>query len=99
METLHYQMNAQVLPSSAKRGERVQITAHLTDIVGEVKNVYLSVPQYGITETLRLQDEGTYTLSYTIPWEAPSGSYDISIYAIDQSYKRGPSSTFTYRIN
>lgn len=98
MESLQYKLNASVTPPSGSGGDTVRIAAQLTDVVGEVKNVYVSVPQYGLSEILRPQGEGNYALTYTIPWGGYPGTCELQIYAADSAYRRGPVAKLQFQL-
>ncbi|HBL85339.1 MAG: hypothetical protein A2Y17_01945 [Clostridiales bacterium GWF2_38_85] len=87
-----------VSPTSAGRGETVLVTAHLKDIVCDVKNVLINIPQYGLTEIMKEQDENTYVLSYMIPWDVLSGSYTVNVYVMDQENKKSSTGSFVYTV-
>ena len=99
MAEFKYSISGSVQPPRAKAGESVQFTAKVTDVEGDIRNVVLSVPQYGLMEYLRPRgDDGTYTLTYTIPWEAPSANYDIRLYATSTDNQRGPQEKITFTV-
>ncbi len=81
-------INATIEPPSAKPGDTIRIKADVSDVQGEIRHVILSVPQYGMVETLKPQGDGSYSLSYTIPWEAPSTTYDLRLYATSTEGER-----------
>lgn len=91
-------INTIVSPATAARGEQVLVTANLKDINCEIKNVLISVPQYGITEIMKKQDDNTYALSYKIPWDAFSGSYTVNVYVMDQENKKNATDSFVYTV-
>lgn len=98
MDNFDYNIKADISPAGAGPGDRVIVTAQISNIVGEINNVYASIPQHGISNRLTAKDNGTYSTEYTIPWMAPSGNYKVNFYATDKDYKRGPSVTIDYRI-
>lgn len=98
MGEFDYKLKVDIVPSSGRPGDSVTIKAVFSDIMGQIKNVYVSVPQYGIWEMLWPTGKNIYSLSYTIPWEAPSGNYDVRIYAINADGERGPATTVTFNI-
>ena len=90
-------ISTSVTPASAGRGDQVLVSACVKDI-GEVKNVIISVPQYGITQIMDKQADGTYLLSYCIPWDAYTGSYTVQVNVTGQENVRLASSTFVYTV-
>lgn len=98
MGEFNYKLKVDVNPTSGKPGDIVAIRVVLADVTGQIKNVYLSVPQYGIWEVLKPSSQDTYSMSYTIPWNAPSGTYDVQIYATNPDGERGPSSSITFTV-
>jgi|GEM_PF-403203 len=95
VEKFSYSIRAEITPTTAKSGDMVTLKAYLNDIAGQIKNVYATVPQYGIWEVLYPSGNNTYTINYTIPWEAPPGRYEVSVYAVSSDGLRGPSTTVT----
>lgn len=93
-----YKLKADITPPSGMPGDSVTIKAVFSDITGQIKNVYVSVPQYGIWEMLQPIGDNAYSLSYTIPWGAPSGNYDVRVYAINADGERGPATSVTFNI-
>jgi hypothetical protein len=98
MEKFSYNIKAEIIPATAKCGDMVTVKAYLSDIEGQIKNVYVSVPQYSIWEVLKPSEDNTYTLNYTIPWMAPSGKYELNVYATSVNGQRGPSTTVTFNL-
>ncbi len=90
-------ISTSVTPASAGRGDQVLVSACVKDI-GEVKNVIISVPQYGITQIMDKQADGTYLLSYYIPWDAYTGSYTVQVNVTGHENIRLASSTFVYTV-
>jgi len=95
VEKFSYSIRAEISPSTAKSGDIVTLKAYLNDVVGQVKNVYATVPQYGIWEVLNPTENNTYTINYPIPWMAPPGKYEVNVYAVSLDGQRGPSTTTT----
>ncbi|NLO82327.1 MAG: hypothetical protein GX094_04610 [Clostridiales bacterium] len=98
MDKFNYNIKAEIIPSTAKSGDTVTAKVYLSDVEGEVKNVYVSVPAYGIWEVLRSAGDNTYTLNYTIPWMAPYGKCEVNFYATSVNGQRGPSTVVQFYI-
>ena len=98
MGEFNYKLKVDITPSSGKPGDSVTIKAVFSDVTEQIKNVYVSVPQYGIWEMLWPTEKNTYSLSYTVPWGAPSGDYDVGVYAINAEGKRGPTANTTFNV-
>jgi hypothetical protein len=99
MNKFDYNIKADILPTGGKPGDKLTVTAQISDVVGEIGGVYVSVSQHGLCNRLSKKDECTYSMDYVIPWIAPSGTYKVSLYAVDKNYKRGPSVTIDYEIS
>ncbi|MDW7658613.1 MAG: hypothetical protein SCM11_15705 [Bacillota bacterium] len=90
MDTINYTAKVSITPPSGRRGERVALTVTLADVVGEIRQVIMTVPGYDIYQYLSPQGNQVYSAAMTIPWEAPSGTYTLNIYALGPENKRGP---------
>lgn len=95
---LNYKIEATVTPTQGTSGGMVKMNAALTEVEGEISAVYASVVNQGMQFRLMLQEDGTYAASTTIPWGAPSGSYTISVYAIDAERQKGPEKSLQFRV-
>lgn len=90
MDTINYSGKVSITPPAGRRGERVTLTVTFSDVVGEIKQVVMTVPGYNIYEYLTPQGNHVYSASMTIPWEAPSYTYTLNIYALGPDNNRGP---------
>ena len=98
MATINYNATVSISPPVGKRGERVTLTVTLSDVVGEIKQVIMTVPGYNIYQYLLPKGDQVYSASMIIPWEAPSGFYTLHIYALGPDNSRGPEIKETYRV-
>ncbi len=101
MAEFTYNISASIEPPRGKVGETVKIAATVTDVEGgDIRNVVMSVPQYGVMEYLRAAGDGdTYSANFTIPWEAPSANYDLRVYATSTDNERGPQERLTFTVS
>ncbi len=90
MDTNNYNAKVTITPPAGKRGEHVRLTVTLSDVVGEIRQVIMTVPGYDIYQYLAPQGGHVYSTAMTIPWEAPSGTYTLNIYALGPDNNRGP---------
>lgn len=98
MTDFKYAMKLDINPTVGKAGDRVSITARFENVVGEIKNVSLSVPQYGVWEMFSRSGNNTFTLNYYIPYQAPSGTIRANINVTSMEGQRGPVETFSYTL-
>ncbi len=70
-----------VSPDVLRAGKPVTIEATIVGDTSEVKRVVATVPEYDLTETLSHVADNVYRLNITVPWEAPSGTYNVEVYA------------------
>lgn len=90
MAGLTYRMGITFSPQTVAAGQPISVEVRLSDVVGEVSRVHLYVPEGGIFETLEPQGDGRYTLTRSVPYEAPPGTYNVYFYATDSQGNRGP---------
>ena len=90
MDTIQYNAQVSMTPPTGKCGDRVTLTVTLSDVVGKIKQVIMTMPGYNIFQYLTPQGNQVYSASMTIPWDAPSNTYSLSIYAIGPDNNRGP---------
>ncbi len=93
MASFDYQVLFELQPNPIKAGETITAKASFSQVVGDIRSVTLSVPHFGMTYSLKPTDEQTYGFSSIVPWGAPSGTYDVRLYATDSEGNRGPVST------
>lgn len=99
MAEFKYSITASVSPQRVKPGETINLTAKITDVEGDLRNVVMSVPQYGIMEYLRPRGDGeTYVMTQTVPWEAPAANYELRVYATSTDNQRGPQERVTLTV-
>ncbi|MEA4832929.1 hypothetical protein SDC9_143517 [bioreactor metagenome] len=96
MENSNSNIDTVIMPQSACRGDQVSVLARLKNIASEVKYVVIEIPLYGISQVMKLQNDGSYSLSYCIPYDAYSGSYSVRINVTDRNYNSIASSSFDY---
>jgi len=94
---LNYKLDISLNPSKGSPGTSVELTAKLSDATADIKDVYVSVPEGNIWEKLSKRGEGTYAASAVVPQDAPPGTYQVWVYAVDEDGERGPqvSAAFT----
>ena len=95
MADFTYQIKSEVTPTEIKPGQQISMKIELTEVIGEVKYVQMSIPEYGEWISLSPKGEGVYSTTYYVPYEAPYGTYTVKAYAISADGKRGPVDTFT----
>lgn len=93
MASFDYQVVFELQPNPVKPGENIKGKASFSQVVGDIRSVTISVPHFGMTYSLKPKDEQTYEFSTLVPWGAPSGTYDVRLYATDSEGSRGPVST------
>lgn len=47
---------------------------------------------------MKREEDGSFTWSYPIPYEAPIQTYEIEVYAIDKIGNKGPKQTVIFTV-
>lgn len=98
MSEFNYKIKGEVKPVGVKPGDKVTMTAWVSDIQGEIDKVHVLEPIYGLDLELNKVEEGVYSIDFLIPPLMPSKVYTIYLYASDKNYKRGPSVAIEYEV-
>jgi len=98
MEEFSYNISAKIDPPKASPGERITITAEITDLVGEVKTVYAMVNAYGYSQILPRSAEGTFSTRTIVPYEAPPGTYNVVLFARDFDGNKGKELAIRFQV-
>ncbi len=93
-----YKVEASLNPDTARSGDKVAMRAKFTDIEGEIGNVYVSEPNYGISFRLTAQGDGLYTGTAEVPYGAPSDTYTLNVYALSKENQPGPKHKISIRV-
>lgn len=89
-EALTYTLDVDIQPKVLKVGDSVTIMVKVENANKPIKAVYATIPEYGIWKQLTPANSGYYRGFETVPWGAPSGTYNLQVYAIDENNKKGP---------
>lgn len=98
MEEFSYNISAKIEPMKASPGERITITANVTDLIGEVKTVYAMVNAYGYSQILPKAADGTYSARTIVPYEAPPGVYNVVVFAKDFEGGKGKDTAIRFQV-
>jgi len=98
MEEFSYNISVKIEPSKASPGERITITANVTDLIGEIKTVYAIVNAYGYSQILPKSGDGVYSARTIVPYEAPPGIYNVVVFAKDSEGNRGTDVALRFQV-
>lgn len=95
-----YDVKATFGNNVGKRGERASLKveySNLRDGFAVARSV-VRIPEYGIYDVMKREEDGTFTWSYTIPYEAPVQTYVIDVYGIDAEGNKGPVTKVNFQV-
>jgi len=99
MPEFAYDLKVEVEPAEqARRGELVTIFANVSNSNEQVRNVVFTVPEHGIYLTFQHVGEGRYRLNFSIPYDAPAGSYLPRVHATNSLGQKGTVVSVPYRV-
>lgn len=98
MSDFNYKVEFTEMQNEGSPGGRVRLVAKITDATKEISRVSMAVDMYGIYSVLKKEGNDLYSLDYSIPYEAPRGNYEVSLWAVDKEYNRGPTVKFNFLI-
>ncbi|MFD0960820.1 hypothetical protein [Paenibacillus chungangensis] len=95
-----YEVKATFQQNEGKRGEQVTMKVEYVNLAPDIEldKSIVRIPDYSIFDVMKREADGTYTWSYTIPWEAPLQTYRIDVYAIDKNGNRGAMETVSFQV-
>jgi len=98
MANFNYNLKIPDIPREGYPGSNVNFKVIVDDASAPVSKVYLSVGMYGVFEVLKKENDTTFSLNYYIPYDAPRGNYDVSLWAVSESGEKGPVTNVTFRV-
>ncbi len=90
--SLTYEANISFTPNEGRRGERALLQVEYINIGTNavIDKSVVRIPEYGIYDVMKREEDGKFSWSYPIPYEAPIRTYAIEVYAIDTQGNNGP---------
>lgn len=98
MDAFTYTLNIEI-PESVKKGESVTVFVKAEEPSQKIKDIYATIPQYGIFRELKPANDGYYRLVETVPYVAPTGLYNVKFYAVNENNEKGPVKTIQIQIS
>lgn len=98
MSDFNYKMEFVELQKEGSPGGRVKLIVKVTEATKEISRVSIAIDMYGIYSVLKKEADDLYSLDYFIPFEAPTGNYEVSIWAVDKDYNKGPVTKFDFLV-
>ncbi len=87
---LTYDISTNIVPSEGSRGDHIKLTAKFADASDPVVKAFGTLRMYGWFVSLKKESDDTFVYSGTVPYEAPSGRYEISVYGKSEDGSSGP---------
>jgi len=90
--SLIYEVDASFTPNAGRRGERATLQVEYGNIGTNavIDKSIVRISEYGIYDVMKREEDGKFSWSYPIPYEAPIQTYEIEVYAIDTEGNKGP---------
>jgi len=98
MSNFNYKLQLNNVPREGSPGSKIPLKVSVEEASEEISRVYFSVPMYGIFEVLKKENETLYSLDYYIPYEAPYGTYDVNIWAVNNKNEKGPVTNIKFTV-
>lgn len=95
---LTYELSAHIIPSEGSRGDRVKLTAKFTNASEPVVKAYGTIRMYGWFVPLTKESDDTFVYTGIVPYEAPSGRYEITVYGKAADGSNGPEAKVTFTV-
>lgn len=95
-----YELKAIFTPNEGKRGDWAKLKVeygNLGDSI-EIDKTIIRISDYGIYDAMKREEDGSFTWSYPIPYEALIQTYEIDVYAIDKIGNKGPKQTVIFTV-
>lgn len=93
---LTYDLTAHIIPTEGSRGDRVKLTAKFANASEPVVKAYGTIRMYGWFVPLTKESDDTFVYSGTVPYEAPSGRYEIAVYGKAADGSNGPETKVSF---
>lgn len=99
--SLTYEVNASFSPNEGRRGERAMLQVEYSNIGANavIDKSVVRISEYGIYDVMKREEDGKFTWSYPIPYEAPVQTYAIEVYAIDTQGNKGPTKIVRFAVH
>jgi hypothetical protein len=95
-----YELQADLTPNEGKRGDWAKLKVEYGNLGAnvEIDKSIVRISDYGIYDAMKREEDGSFTWSYPIPYEAPIQTYEIEVYAIDKQGNKGPKKLVSYTV-
>lgn len=71
-------------PSEVRPGSMLKVNAVVEESSAPVRSIIFSVDAYGIRQSFKKLEDGTFSLSFMVPFDAPRGNYKVGVWAISE---------------
>lgn len=95
---LTYDLSASITPSEGSPGDQIKLTAKFANASEPVVKAFGTVRMYGWFISLKKESEDTFAYVGTVPYEAPSGRYQIVVYGKAADGSNGPEASVTFTV-
>lgn len=98
MSDFSYRMEFVEKQEEGSPGGKVKLLVKVTEATSEISRVSIAIDMYGIYSPMKKEADDLYSLDYFIPYEAPTGNYEVSLWAVDKDYNKGPVVKFNFLV-
>jgi len=98
MANFNYNLKILNMIREGSPGSNVNLKVSVEEASAPVSKVYLSVNMYGVFEVLKKEGNNLFSLNFYIPYDAPPGNYNVSLWAVSDSGEKGPVTNVTFMV-
>jgi hypothetical protein len=85
-------------PTDVRPGSVIKVSAEVSENSAPVRSVIFSVDAYGIRQSFKKQEDGTFLLNFMVPFDAPRGNYKVSVWAVSEDGNKSAISNYQVAI-
>jgi hypothetical protein len=71
-------------PTEARPGSMIKTNAVIEASSAPVRSVIFSVDAYGVRQSFKKLEDGTFALNFMVPFDAPRGNYKVGVWAVSE---------------
>ena len=91
-------LNIKNFPTDVRPGAVIKTIAEVLENNAPVRSVIFAVDAYGIRQSFKKQDDGTFLLNFMVPFDAPRGNYKVSVWAVSEDGSKSAVSAYQVSI-
>lgn len=71
-------------PTEVRPGSMIKTNATVEESSAPVRSVIFSVDAYGVRQSFKKLEDGTFSLNFMVPFDAPRGNYKVAVWAVSE---------------